>query len=368
MNPSFIDSTFYLFDTDKMSDLDKHFNALAENLKAISKIVSENSDEKYRYAYYPLKSESEMMVNQFYQTQISFMWFAHEITSYKKDIKDYQSLTPAEKHLMDGLISFILVGDGGILEMMPRFILEAPTAQSRSFYYAQQLIEQVHSESYATFALNFFGSDQKVDQALEQIMTTPCIMKKMEFMKKWNKSADTQGMRFVAQACAEGIGFCNLFALIYWFRSRGMFDSFIFLNELVSRDEMLHRDFAIFRANETLTSADRESGKIVEIIKDFVEIEDDYVDYLLPTEISDLRPDDVKVFARLMADHIIVALGGQPIYKVINRCKWAEGLSLDKKSNFFERNTGSYSRPFFDYKKVTNAQSDANYQDFDVDF
>lgn len=311
-------------------------------IDAVVKAETEKGEEVKRYAFYPILNEKSF---EFYTKQEIAHWIASEL-SFVDDVKHYDGATPQVRKIIDTILAFFLSGDGAITEnIVWRFLMECKSYEEKAFFISQLHIELVHAETYGLSALTFKKEPQAMGSLIESLNNTSCVRKKMDFMQRWMLADVPRYQRLVAFACAEGVFFCTLFAVIFWFRSKGQFPNFIFANELIAKDESLHRDFACHLYGEETASLENKeeiSEITLKIVQEAVEIEDEFVDYILDEPLEDLNAVDMKTYCRLISDNLLIQLGFKPVYRVKNPFTWLNDISLQVKSNFFEVRVGSY--------------------------
>lgn len=312
-----------------------------------------------RYALFPILDEK---AHEFYQRQELTHWSASEM-EFVADVPNYNSASPNVKKIVDTILAFFLSGDGIISDnILFRFLLECKTYEEKAMFISQLHIELIHAETYGLSAFSFKKDPQAMAELIESVQNTECVKHKMAFMEKWMLADRPRYQRLVAFTCAEGIFFCTLFAIIFFFRSKGLFSNFVFANELIAADESLHRDFGahLFRCEmeegykgepnsyykheyvENFINDIR--SDVLEIIEEALSIEDEFVDYILNENVEDLNAKDLKQYARLIADNLLVQLGYSPKFNVKNPFTWMEEANLETKTNFYERRVGAYKK------------------------
>ena len=212
-------------------------------INKISKLLeeNENKEEKVkRHAFYPILDENGF---EFYQKQEMAHWSESEM-DFVADKPHYDNAPPKHKRVIDIILAFFLSGDGAICEnLIFRFMLECSSFEERAMFISQLHIELIHAATYGLSAFTFKQDEKAMAELIEMVENVECIKRKIAFMEKWMLSDRPKWQRLVAFCCAEGIFFCTLFAIIFWYRSKGWFPNFIFANELIAKDESLHRDY-----------------------------------------------------------------------------------------------------------------------------
>lgn len=290
-----------------------------------------------RYSLFPIQDQEAY---EFYKRQEIANWTADEL-DFNQDVPHYESLPPDQLQLIDTILAFFLTGDGMVSQNLLRFLLECETYEQQLMFIAQLKIESVHAETYGRAAFTLVRSEEKMRTMLEKAEESPAIKAKAQFMDKWMLSDRPYPERLLAFAAAEGIFFPNLFAAIFWFRSLNLFPNFIRANELIAKDESLHRNFGCFLFKK-FGGCSPEIA--LEIINDAVAAEDISTECLLPQPIRDLNADDLKKFTRLLADNLLVQCGFKCHWEVVNPFKWMGDISMEQKSNFYEVTPAAYTQ------------------------
>ena len=226
-------------------------------------------------------------------------------------------------------------------------------------FISQLHIELIHAATYGLAAFTFKRDSQAMAELIESAQNTSCVKRKMEFMEKWMLADRPRYQRLVAFACAEGIFFCTLFTVIFWFRSKGWFPNFILANELIANDESLHRDWGAYlfgqEISEILSKYEKGSEEytrvydeirsaVYEIVQEAVQIEDEFADHILDSDLEDLNAIDLKTYSRLIADNLLCELSYGSHYKVRNPFTWLDDISMEQKGNFYEVRIGAYKK------------------------
>ena len=323
-----------------------------------------------RTALYPILDEE---LYKYFQKQENFAWSSSEI-DYIADRTDYDESSPDVKNMIDTILAFFLSGDGAISEnIMSRFMLECETYEEKMFFISQLHIEAIHADTYGQAAITFLRTPEQICRLMKAADDIPCVKRKLDVIEKWTLSSAEKYQRYMAFACAEGISFCSLFLPIFWFRPRGKFHSLVTANELIRRDESLHKTFnvvMVLREVSKILSKEPWRRQEIEdnlllILKDFVDIEDEFVDHILVRPIEDLNAQGMKQIVRIIADGILEDLQLERIYNEINPYTWAEDFCLQEKANFFEVRVAAYTKrsihEFIDWKSRTGyGMSDAD--------
>jgi ribonucleotide reductase beta subunit family protein with ferritin-like domain len=321
----------------------------------INKIVGlqrkkEQKDESIkRWALFPILDETGY---EFYQKQEITHWSESEL-DFVADRKWYDTASENVRRIIDIILAFFLSGDGAISDnIIFRFLMKAKTYEEKAMFISQLHIELIHAATYGLAAFTFKRDPKTMGELIESAQNTPCVKRKMDFMEKWMLADRPYYECLVAFACAEGIFFCTLFAVIFWFRSKGMFSNFITANELISRDESLHRDWGAYLfSNERAKILSKDETQkesiyknVLTIIQEALDIEDEFADYLLSENLEDLNAKDLKIYARLITDNLLVQLGYSPYYKTSNPFTWLDDISMEQKGNFYEVRVAAYKK------------------------
>jgi ribonucleotide reductase beta subunit family protein with ferritin-like domain len=289
---------------------------------------------------------------EFYETHENIHWTDKEL-DYVADIRWYDSASDQIKKIIDTILAFFLSGDGAISDnIIFRFLLECKNYEEKAMFISQLHRELIHAASYGMMTLAFKRNEYEIAKLVQTADNTECVRRKILFMEKWMLSDRPRYERLVAFACAEGIFFCTLFVVIFWFRSKGQFENFVLANILISKDESLHRDWGAYLFCQEITeilrlNPDKESeirDSVLNIIKESIEIEDMFADYILDKPLDDLNSSDLKIYARLIADNLLTQLSYQTYYNAKNPFTWLDNISMEQKGNFYEVRIGDYKR------------------------
>jgi ribonucleoside-diphosphate reductase subunit M2 len=277
-----------------------------------------------------------------YQTQIDCFWRAEEI-DLTKDVAHWESLNQDERYFLSMILAFFAASDGIVLEnLATRFMNDVQLSEARAFYGFQIAMENIHSETYSLLIETYIKDKDEKHKLFNAINNFPCIKKKSDWAQKWiHDNRSSFATRLVAFACVEGIFFSGAFCSIYWLKKRGLMPGLTFSNELISRDEALHCEFAVLLYSKLLKKIDK--NRIHEIIKEAVEIETEFICDALPCRLIGMNSDMMTQYIKFVADRLSVQLGYKKIYNVSNPFEFMELISLEGKTNFFERKVSEYS-------------------------
>ena len=292
-----------------------------------------------RFVMFPIKHND---IWEMYKKQIDCFWRAEEI-DLSKDLSNWESLNADEKHFISMILAFFAASDGIVLEnLASRFMSEIQVSEARAFYGFQIAMENIHSETYSLLIETYIKDKEEKSKLFNAIEHFPCIKKKSDWAQKWiHDNRSSFATRLVAFACVEGIFFSGAFCSIYWLKKRGLMPGLTFSNELISRDEALHCEFAILLYSKLLKKIDK--ARIHELIKEAVDIETEFICEALPCRLIGMNSELMSQYIRFVADRLCVQLGYKKIYNVSNPFDFMELISLEGKTNFFERKVGEYA-------------------------
>jgi ribonucleoside-diphosphate reductase subunit M2 len=292
-----------------------------------------------RFVMFPIKHND---IWEMYKKQIDCFWRAEEI-DLSKDLTNWESLNDDEKHFISMILAFFAASDGIVLEnLASRFMSEVQVAEARAFYGFQIAMENIHSQTYSLLIETYIKEKEEKNRLFNAIEYFPCIKKKSDWAQKWiHDNRSSFATRLVAFACVEGIFFSGAFCSIFWLKKRGLMPGLTFSNELISRDEALHCEFAILLYSKLVKKMDK--SRIHELIKEAVEIETEFICQALPCRLIGMNSEMMTQYIQFVADRLCVQLGYKKIYNVSNPFDWMELISLEGKTNFFERKVGEYA-------------------------
>jgi ribonucleoside-diphosphate reductase subunit M2 len=277
-----------------------------------------------------------------YKKQVDCFWRAEEI-DLSKDLTHWDGLNEDEKMFISMILAFFAASDGIVLEnLAQRFMSDVQVSEARAFYGFQIAMENIHSETYSLLIETYIKDKEEKNKLFNAIVNYPCIKKKSDWAQKWiHDNRSSFATRLVAFACVEGIFFSGAFCSIFWLKKRGLMPGLTFSNELISRDEALHCEFAVLLYSKLLKKMDK--SRIHEIIKEAVEIETEFICEALPCKLIGMNSQMMTQYIQFVADRLCVQLGYKKIYNVLNPFDWMELISLEGKTNFFEKRVGDYA-------------------------
>lgn len=293
-----------------------------------------------RFVLFPIQYHE---IWQMYKKAEASFWTAEEV-DLSKDLNDWEKLNNDEKYFISHVLAFFAASDGIVNEnLVERFSQEVQVPEARCFYGFQIAIENIHSEMYSLLIDTYIKDNVERDHLFSAIETVPCVKKKAEWALKWiSDGSATFGTRLVAFAAVEGIFFSGSFASIFWLKKRGLMPGLTFSNELISRDEGLHCDFACLLFSHLRNRTSPET--ILKIITEAVKIEQEFLVEALPVKLIGMNCDLMKTYIEFVADRLLVALGCPKHYKVENPFDFMDLISLQGKTNFFEKRVGEYQK------------------------
>jgi len=277
-----------------------------------------------------------------YKKAEASFWTAEEV-DLSTDYKDWDILKDSEKHFVSHVLAFFASSDGIVNEnLSSRFMKEVQVPEARSFYGFQIMIENIHSEMYSLLIDTYIKDPIQKDRLFHAIHTIPIIKKKAEWALRWIESSSSFAERLIAFACVEGIFFSGSFCAIFWLKKRNLMPGLTFSNELISRDEGLHRDFACLLFSKINNPP--EPSVILDIVLSAVEIEKEFVCESLPVSLVGMNQGLMSNYISFVADHLLNSLGLPKHFNVENPFDWMELISLQGKTNFFEKRVAEYQK------------------------
>jgi ribonucleoside-diphosphate reductase beta chain len=312
-------------------------------------ILQENKD---RFVLFPIKHND---IWEMYKKAEASFWTAEEI-DLSSDQTDWTAkLNDDERHFIKHVLAFFAASDGIVNENLAvNFMNEVQYPEARCFYGYQIMIENIHSETYSLLIDTYIKDPQEKDRLFHAIETIPAVKHKAEWALKWIGNGGF-AERLIAFAAVEGIFFSGSFCSIFWLKKRGLMPGLTFSNELISRDEGLHCDFACLLYSQLVNQLPKE--KVSEIITDAVSIEKEFVTESLPVRLIGMNADMMCQYIEFVADRLLVALGCIKVYNATNPFDFMELISLQGKTNFFEKRVAEYQKSGVMGSKDTNVFS-----------
>lgn len=300
-------------------------------------ILEEN---KNRFVLFPIQHDD---IWSFYKKAEASFWTAEEI-DLQPDLVDWESkLNDDERHFVKHVLAFFAASDGIVNEnLAENFLAEVQYTEAKFFYGFQIAIENIHSETYSLLIDTYIKDKKEKDYLFNAIETLDCVRKKADWALRWIEEGSF-AERLVAFAAVEGIFFSGSFCSIFWLKKRGLMPGLSFSNELISRDEGLHCDFACLLYNNHVQNK-LPKGKIEEIILDAVEIEKEFILDALPVRLIGMNSELMSQYIEFVADRLLLELGCEKQFNVSNPFDFMEMISIQGKTNFFEKRVGEYQK------------------------
>ena len=307
---------------------------MAENVEPI---LEKNND---RFVIFPIKHDD---IWQFYKKAEASFWTAEEI-DLAQDLIDWnEKLNDDERHFIKHILAFFAASDGIVNEnLAENFLAEVQYAEAKFFYGFQIAIENIHSETYSLLIDTYIKDNKDKDYLFNAIDTIPCVKTKADWALRWIDEG-SYAERLIAFAAVEGIFFSGSFCSIFWLKKRGLMPGLSFSNELISRDEGLHCDFACLLYNNHLVNK-LPKETVSKIITDAVEIEKVFVTDAIPVKLIGMNADLMKQYIEFVADRLLLELGCDKVYNATNPFDFMDMISIQGKTNFFEKRVAEYQK------------------------
>jgi len=319
----------------------------------MEKILQEN---KNRFVLFPLQHHDMW---EYYKKAEQVFWTAEEI-DLSQDLSDWERLKPNEQHFIKHVLAFFAASDGIVNEnLAENFVSEVQYTEAKFFYGFQIMMENIHSETYSLLIDTYIKDKEEQNYLFNAIDTVPAVQKKAEWALKWIGS-ESFTERLIAFAAVEGIFFSGSFCSIFWLKKQGKMPGLSFSNELISRDEGLHTDFAVHLYNHHIENKlSRE--RIIEIIDSALVIEKEFITEALPVSLIGMNSDLMKQYLEYVSDRLLMDLGVGKVYNSENPFDFMQNIALANKTNFFEKRVA-------DYVKSGVGETDNKTISFDEDF
>ncbi len=302
----------------------------------IEPILQENPN---RFVLFPIEHDD---IWDFYKKSQAAIWTAEEI-DLSQDLTDWENLKDDEKHFIKHVLAFFAASDGIVNEnLAENFVNDVQYTEAKFFYGFQIMMENIHSETYSLLIDTYIKDNKEKDYLFNAIETMDCVKKKAEWALRWIDNG-TFAERLIAFAAVEGIFFSGSFCSIFWLKKRGLMPGLTFSNELISRDEGMHCDFACLLYNNHIVEK-LDKTMATNIIKDSVVIEKEFVSDALPVRLIGMNADEMCEYIEFCADRLLVSLGLDRVYNASNPFPWMDMISLQGKTNFFEKRVGDYRK------------------------
>jgi ribonucleoside-diphosphate reductase subunit M2 len=296
-------------------------------------------EDNNRFVLFPIKDHD---IWNMYLKHVSCFWRAEEI-DLSKDRDDWNKLTNDEKHFISTVLAFFAASDGIVMENLGlRFLTDVKLAEARSFYSFQIAMENIHSQTYSLLIDSYIQDPFQKQILFDALEHFPCIHKKANWAQKWIQSESSFAKRLIAFACVEGIHFSGAFASIFWLKKRGLMPGLTFSNELISRDEALHTEFAILLYNKLLFTRLTEE-EVFAIVKEAVDIEIEFICEALPCRLLGMNSILMSQYIQFIADRLLLQLGYNKMFNIGNPLDFMDFISVEQKTNFFENRVSEYA-------------------------
>jgi ribonucleoside-diphosphate reductase beta chain len=320
----------------------KQFNSFSQSTNMEPLFDPSAMTNGQRYTLFPILGSEEDLYK-YYKKAVASFWTSEEI-DFSKDKEDWEKLNENEQYFIKHVLAFFAGSDGIVQEnLATRFQRDVQSPVARLFYAFQNAMEGIHSETYSLLIDQYVKDKEEQLKYFRAIDTIPAIQKKAEWAKYWIESIDDYATRLIAFACVEGIFFSGSFCAIYWIKKRGLLPGLTFSNELISRDEGLHTEFAVAMYHKLQKKLAEDA--IYSIVKEAVEYETEFITEALPCALIGMNARDMTQYIQFVADRLLVQLGCRKLYGVGNPFDFMELISLEGKTNFFEKKVSEYRKP-----------------------
>ena len=316
------------------------------------------AEEEKRYVIFPIKHDE---IWKMYKKAEANFWTAEEL-DLSKDLNDFNTtMNEDERYFVENVLAFFAASDGIVNEnLVERFCNDVQVLEAKFFYGFQIAVENIHSETYSLLIDTYVKDIKKKDKLFNAIETIPSVKKKADWALKWiNDDSSTFGTRVIAFAAVEGIFFSGSFCSIFWLKKRGLMPGLCHSNELISRDEGLHTEFAVLMYSMLKDKPSKEI--ILEIVKEAVELEKEFITESLPCDLIGMNKELMKQYIEYVSDRLLLMLGLDKVFNVENPFEWMELISVQGKTNFFEKRVGEYAN-------IAKSDNQENVFSTDADF
>lgn len=297
-------------------------------------------DNPGRFVLFPIQHDK---VWEMRKKALASFWTADEL-DLEADLNDWKyKLNENERHFIKHVLAFFAASDGIVNEnLVLNFYKDVQIAEARSFYATQIQIEDIHAETYSLLIDTYIQDTDEKNSLFNAVQTLECVSKKANWALNWIENSPTFAHRLIAFAAVEGIFFSGSFCAIYWLKKRGLMPGLTFSNELISRDEGMHCDFACLLYSMLQNPISQ--NDIRSIITEAVELEKEFVTDAIPVSLIGMNSQLMTQYIEFVADRLLVSLGNQKVYGTSNPFPWMEMISLQGKTNFFEKRVGDYQK------------------------
>ncbi len=297
------------------------------------------TENNKRFVLFPI--EYDTIWKMYKQAEASF-WTTEEI-DLAQDLTDWENLNEHEQHFIKHVLAFFAASDGIVNEnLVLNFMREVQIPEARCFYGFQVAIENIHAETYSLLIDTYIKDNKEKDFLFNALDNLDCVSKKANWALRWIEKAPSFAHRLIAFAAVEGIFFSGSFCSIFWLKKRGLMPGLTFSNELISRDEGLHCDFACLLYS--MLNNKLEKQEVQDIITEAVEFEKEFVTDALPVSLIGMNAELMTQYIEFVADRLLNSLGNDKYYGTSNPFPWMDLISLQGKTNFFEKRVGDYQK------------------------
>ena len=321
----------------------------------MEKILTEN---KNRFVLFPIQHHD---IWNFYKKAEASFWTAEEI-DLSADLADWEKLNPGEQHFVKHVLAFFAASDGIVNEnLAENFVAEVQYTEAKFFYGFQIMMENIHSETYSLLIDTYIKDKEEQNHLFNAIDTVPAVQKKAEWALRWIGS-ESFVERLIAFAAVEGIFFSGSFCSIFWLKKRGLMPGLSFSNELISRDEGMHTDFAVHLYNNHIENK-LTKERIIEIIDSALEIEKEFITEALPVSLIGMNSDLMKQYLEYVSDRLLMDLGVGKVYNSDNPFDFMKNIAMENKTNFFEKRVSEYSKSGVGVQEDKSFATDVDFQE-----
>ncbi|KII95244.1 hypothetical protein PLICRDRAFT_34087 [Plicaturopsis crispa FD-325 SS-3] len=348
-------------DEDDLEELRKKFVGEVDLPESEEPLLKES---KRRFVLFPIQYHE---IWQMYKKAEASFWTAEEM-DLSKDLHDWtHKLNDNERHFISHVLAFFAASDGIVNEnLVERFSGEVQAAEARCFYGFQIMMENIHSETYSLLIDTYIKDPVQREYLFDAVETIPCVKRKADWALRWiSDKRSTFAERLVAFAAVEGIFFSGSFASIFWMKKRGLMPGLTFSNELISRDEGMHTDFACLLFSHLKRRAHPDTVK--RIIMEAVEIEQEFLTDALPCALIGMNAKLMRQYIEFVADRLLVSLGNEKHYHSTNPFDFMDMISLQGKTNFFEKRVSDYSKANINHSSTPTGKSETASKMFSLD-
>ncbi len=298
------------------------------------------NDNPNRFVLFPIQHDD---IWKAYKTQEACIWTAEELDLSQDRVDWEEKLTDDERFFIKHVLAFFAASDGIVNEnLAENFVKEVQYTEAKFFYGFQIMMENIHSETYSLLIDTYIKDEKEKDYLFNALETFPPVKKKAKWALNWIDNG-TFAQRLIAFAAVEGIFFSGSFCSIFWLKKRGLMPGLTFSNELISRDEGMHMEFAVLLYNDHLKHK-LPKEEVEEIITTAVDIEREFITESLPVKLIGMNSDLMSQYIEFVADRLLVELGNEKVYNVTNPFDFMDMINLQGKTNFFEKRVGEYQK------------------------